>query len=102
MSYAQRVELIQTCHHCVHIDLQSTIVVAVNLLLLFTLSMESRFLFILLISVCVVSRCGFFFCITDRYRSLLFDRIPKCLLEREDKFQRKKITSKRSLVWLLH
>lgn len=30
MSYA-RVELIQTCHHCVHIDLQSTIVVAVNI-----------------------------------------------------------------------
>lgn len=46
MSYA-RVELIQTCHHCVHIDLQSTIVVAVNLLLLFTISMESRFIFIL-------------------------------------------------------
>lgn len=45
MSYA-RVELIQTCHHCVHIDLQSTIVVAVNLLLLFTISMESRFIFI--------------------------------------------------------
>lgn len=49
MSYA-RVELIQTCHHCVHIDLQSTIVVAVNLLLLFTISMESLVLFFIFFS----------------------------------------------------